>query len=125
MSSCDLLLIHYYSQERRSDMTINLTELRDEPLGKHPIQAAVCILICYGGWKTTEAQQDVVAADHESSFTFDVDSLSDEPLDDSPSVSAYACCAFCFHSTDDGLSDEALDMPTALSAQACAVASMV
>ena len=77
-------------------MTINLTELRDEPLGKQPINAHICTCtVCHR--QTTDAQQDVFAADDESSFTFDV----------------------------EGLGDEALDMPTALSAQACAVASMV
>ena len=39
---------------------------------------------------TTEAQQDVVAADDESSFTFDVDGLSDEALD-MPICVRYAC----------------------------------
>ena len=60
-------------------MTINLTELRDEPLGKHPIQAALRICAACYAWYLT--QQDVVAADDESSFTFDVDGLSDEALD--------------------------------------------
>ena len=60
-------------------MTINLTELRDEPLGKHPIQAALALIVLCCGMH--DAQQDVVAADHESSFTFDVDGLSDEALD--------------------------------------------
>ena len=61
-------------------MTINLTELRDEPLGKHPIQAAAlhAVFACV---RRTDAQQDVVAADDESSFTFDVEGLSDEALD--------------------------------------------
>ena len=27
-------------------MTLNLTELRDEPLGKHPIQAVTCMFVC-------------------------------------------------------------------------------
>ena len=53
-------------------MTINLTELRDEPLGKHPIQAASAILISCG-CIAVDAEQDVVAADHESTSTFDVD----------------------------------------------------
>ncbi len=64
-------------------MTINLTELRDEPLGKHPIQAAFARMcfVCVNG-----AQQDVVAADDESSFTFDVEGLGDEALDPRPAV---------------------------------------
>ena len=70
-------------------MTINLTELRDEPLGKHPIQAArlhVCAYQC-----GIDAEQDVVAADHESSFTFDVDGLSDEALDQHPRYAPSLC----------------------------------
>ena len=35
-------------------------------------------------------QQDVVAADDESSFTFDVDGLSDEALDPRP-ADAFVC----------------------------------
>ena len=65
-------------------MTINLTELRDEPLGKHPSQAIPYPSVC------RRHGQDVVAADHESISTFDVDSLNDEALDppraDRPSV---------------------------------------
>ena len=54
-------------------MTLNLTELRDEPLGKHPSQATfACAFTVF----LTEAQQDVVAADDESSFTFDVEVLA-------------------------------------------------
>ena len=71
-------------------MTINLTELRDEPLGKHPSHGAFLVLpsLSYGN------QQDVVAADDESSFTFDVDGLSDEALDPRPGVSmARALCS--------------------------------
>ena len=91
-------------------MTLNLTELRDDPLGKHPSQAAVCTGLCFVA--LTEAQQDVVAADDESSFTFDVDDRGDEALDDSPSVSAAACglSSLCYV---DGLADEPLDSPRA------------
>ena len=104
-------------------MTLNLTELRDDPLGKHPSQAAVCTapVLCY---VNLDAQQDVVAADDESSFTFDVEGLGDEPLDDSPSVSAEAVCGPCLCTCyADGLGDEALDSPhtrTALPCVACA-----
>ena len=89
-------------------MTINLTELRDEPLGKHPNQAYVCLGTCFVA--LTEAQQDVVAADDGSSYAFDVEGLGDEALDDSPSVSAYMCPpAYCITCHADGLGDEALD----------------
>ena len=74
-------------------MTLNLTELRDEPLGKHPshvIFAVGCISPCL----LTEAQQDVVAADDESSFTFDVEGLSDEALDAAYPVSVVACASW-------------------------------
>ena len=54
------------------------------------------------------SQQDVVAADHESSSTFDVDSLSDEALDARPAVHLCGCaCTNCFSPTT--VSDEALD----------------
>ena len=69
-------------------MTLNLTELRDEPLGKHPIQVGVCF---YCWLESTNAQQDVVAADDESSFTFDVEGLGDEPLDAPYKRSALVC----------------------------------
>ena len=71
-------------------MTINLTELRDEPLGKHPSQAAVCTGLCFVA--LTEAQQDVVAADYESSFTFDVEGLGDEALDPSDLQTQLCAC---------------------------------
>ena len=72
-------------------MTINLTELRDEPLGKHPIQALGVPIICYT--RGIEVEQDVVAADHESTSTFDVDSLNDEALDTPPL--SLAICVMC------------------------------
>ncbi|MEH6755868.1 MAG: hypothetical protein V7788_17115, partial [Alphaproteobacteria bacterium] len=89
-------------------------ELKDEPLGKHPSQAAVCTGLCFVA--LTEAQQDVVAADDESSFTFDVEGLGDEALDHSPSVSAWGCVSpfpVC------GISDEALDDSPSVSAAVC------
>ena len=97
-------------------MSLNLTELKDEPLGKHPSQANICVCgTCVV--ETDEAQQDVVAADDESSFTFDVEGLGDEALDDSPSVSAFVVLRpnYC------GLSDEPLDTPPALFAYALCV----
>ena len=74
-------------------MTINLTELRDEPLGKHPIQAAVaCMPMCYGNCMGgMEDEQDVIPANSVSSFTFDVDGLSDEALEPRPGVNAFSC----------------------------------
>ena len=80
-------------------MTLNLTELRDEPLGKHPSQAAMVCAYCGIGYC-------VCAADHESSSTFDVDSLNDEALDYSPTVNAFGCARPC-----DGIGDEVLDTP--------------
>jgi len=102
-------------------MTINLTELRDEPLGKHPIQAAVCyVLICKSCTHRSVSRQDVVAADDESVFKFDFEGIGDEALDDSPSVSAFPCLPsnYC------GLSDEALDPRPAVNAFGCATGCM-
>ena len=66
-------------------MTINLTELRDEPLGKHPIQCLWSAAVCYLLARRKDRQpRRRVAADDESSFTFDVDGLSDEALDRTP-----------------------------------------
>jgi len=79
-------------------MTINLTELRDEPLGKHPIQAAVYVCLpptaCYilGG---DETEQVVGAAADTHSSTFDVVGLSDEELDPGYSVSARVLTCSC------------------------------
>ena len=74
-------------------MTINLTELRDEPLGKHPIQAhSLPPVSAYRSGPANE--QDVVAADDESSFTFDVEGLGDEPLDAHPVLRSFAQCHF-------------------------------
>ena len=76
-------------------MTLNLTELKDEPLGKHPIQADLFVFPC-ALCMVTETEQGVVAADDESSFTFDVDGLSDEALEPRPGVLAFNCAAaFC------------------------------
>ena len=86
-------------------MTLNLTELKDEPLGKHPIQAAFCVVYVCQIPSRIGAEQDVIPADHESSFTFDVEGLGDEALDDSPSVSAFAGLP----SYGGSLGDEVLD----------------
>jgi len=50
-------------------------------------------------------------------MTLNLSELRDEPLDDSPSVSAMDLCAYC---RCDGLSDEALDpRPAVPAAGAC------
>ena len=97
-------------------MTLNLTELKDEPLGKHPIQAAVCWYSCIGGH--LDAQQDVVAADDESSFTFDVEGLGDEPLDDSPSVECFVP-SVCLPGSGFCYVDKDMDTPTADTRMVC------
>ena len=100
-------------------MTINLTELRDEPLGKHPIQAAYCYPNFCGYISGIDVEQDVVAADHESTSTFDVDSLNDEALDARPAVHLCGCaCTNCFSPTT--VSDEALDYSPTVNAFGCA-----
>ena len=83
-------------------MTLNLTELRDEPLGKHPDIAFTCIFVC------RISGQDVVAADHESISTFDVDSLTDEALDARPAVHAFGRGCM-LRDKSMTVSDEALD----------------
>ena len=70
-------------------MSLNLTELKDEPLGLAPTSAD---FVCRPGTCFVE--------------------LRDEPLDDSPSVSAMNLCAYC---RCDGLGDEALDPQNPLS----------
>jgi len=75
-------------------MTLNLTELKDEPLGKNPIQAMTCgsnlcnPLTCY---TDVETGQLITAPDDMRSFTIDVDGLSDEALDMPPA----RCTEFC------------------------------
>ena len=80
-------------------MSVSLTELNDESLGKHPgafFGCAMCMPVV-PPCSVTETVQDVVAADHERSFTFDVDCLSDEALDhDAPSHRSCAVCT-CWH----------------------------
>ena len=64
-------------------MSVSLTELKDEPLGKHPgafFDGPIFITVL-PPCSVTETEQDVVAAAHVRSFTFDVDGLSDEVLD--------------------------------------------
>ena len=98
-------------------MTINLTELRDEPLGKHPSQAAACVIFCYL-CHTTDPQHYVVAADDESSFTFDVEGLGDEPLDDSPSVECFVP-SVCLPGSGFCYVDKDMDTPTADTRMVC------
>ena len=74
-------------------MTLNLSEMKDEPLGKHPIQEAVW---CAGNGcsRTTPdqtEQQVAAAADGEGVFKIDVDGLSDEVLDPGYTVSVAPC----------------------------------
>ncbi len=59
-------------------MTINLTELRDEPLGKHPSQAQLFVALLS---VLPDDRARRCAPTDESCFTFDVDGLSDEALD--------------------------------------------
>jgi|SaaInl4_135m_RNA_FD_contig_123_7214_length_637_multi_3_in_1_out_0_1 hypothetical protein len=86
----------YYSQERRSDMMLNLTELRDEPLGKHPIQAMTCgyNLCTVDSQPDVETGQVMTAPDDMRSFTFDVDGLGDEALDSSPCDAVVCYCVW-------------------------------
>ena len=73
-------------------MTINLTELRDEPLGKHPKHAFTCgVGACLISYIDGQVAEQVDVADTHSS-TFSVDGLSDEALDPRPHVSALNAC---------------------------------
>ena len=74
----------YYTQERRSDMTINFTELRDDILGTPMSLPNVCR--CVAGCENLTYMTDTEmalgdAADGEGVFKIDVDALSDEALD--------------------------------------------
>ena len=76
---------------------LNLTELRDEPLGKHPIQAFGCVYICYVSGSChadVETGQVMTAPDDMRSFTFDVDGLGDEALDSSPCDAVVCYCVW-------------------------------
>ena len=69
-------------------MTLNLSEMKDEPLGKHPIQEALVMCLppagaCYGPTPSLPGLPLSAAADTHSS-TFDVVGLSDEALDTPP-----------------------------------------
>ena len=77
-------------------MTLNLTELRDEPLGKHPFQAAMCVPpcgYCYSHNDLAETEQEAGAAADTHSSTFSVFGLSDEALDGTPR-GAFICAGF-------------------------------
>ena len=68
-------------------------ELKDEPLGKHPIQAAICgtcTTYCYK--PDVETEQVMTAHDDVRSFTFDVDGLGDEALDTSDRRTLLCMC---------------------------------
>ena len=78
-------------------------ELKDEPLGKHPIQAAICgtcYTMCY--ISDVETEQVISAHDDVRSFTFDVDGVADEALDFPQTSTAQACisCVYCWVNTD-------------------------
>ena len=99
-------------------MTINLTELRDEPLAKAPHSGSILLCAyCYAVCRK-EPQQDVVAADDESSFTFDVEGLGDEPLDDSPSVECFVP-SVCLPGSGFCYVDKDMDTPTADTRMVC------
>ena len=76
-------------------MTLNLTELKDEPLGKNPIQAMTCgsnlcnPLTCY---TDVETGQLITPPDDMRSFSIDGDGLSDDALDHRPAEAAMFCC---------------------------------
>ena len=84
-------------------MTINLTELRDEPLGtpKSATEAAarlICGLCGYGPWSMTDTEMALGdAADGEGVFKIDVDCLSDEALDHNAPSHPEVCgvCVTC------------------------------
>ena len=72
-------------------MTLNLSEMKDEPLGKHPISAQICGTMCTcRPDDLAETEQEVGAATVYHSSTFHVDGLSDEALD--PDYSGVAFC---------------------------------
>ena len=71
-------------------MTLNLTELRDEPLGtptvrdggRRPFSMMVCYIPPMCVWAMTDTEMALGdAADGEGVFKIDVDGLSDEVLD--------------------------------------------
>jgi len=78
-------------------MTLNLTELRDEPLGT-PIDVRDggrrTVIVCFQCYTNTMTDAEMAlgdAADDESSFTFDVEGLGDEALDPRPAVDVAVC----------------------------------
>ena len=75
-------------------MTLNLTELKDEPLGKNPIQAmGYCIIISVVDSNTdVETGQLITPPDDMRSFSIDGDGLSDDALDHRPAEAAMFCC---------------------------------
>ena len=77
-------------------MTLNLTELKDEPLGKHPKHAFTCgVGACLLSHIDGLVAEQVDVADDESVFKFDFDGLSDEMLDPPPAVYAAVCVGLC------------------------------
>ena len=93
-------------------MTLNLTELKDEPLGKHHILEASCWSCrCFVGPTPDQTEQQVAAAvDGEGVFKIDVDGLSDEVLAPGYTVSQFSCStcgATCCFARDTGGRDGA------------------
>ena len=94
-------------------MTINLTELRDEPLGtpKSARMARGSLTMCFMPCLCTSARETEIAqgaaADGEGVFKIDVDGLSDEALGPVPgplSMCTPACgCVLCYGPTAHAL----------------------
>ena len=98
-------------------MTLNLTELRDEPLGtptvrdggRRPFSMMVCYIPPMCVWAMTDTEMALGdAADGEGVFKIDVDGLSDEVLDhDATSHNGFASTfGRCRTTTTDGWSSE-------------------
>ena len=90
----------YYTQERRSDMTINFTELRDDILGTPMSLPNVCgwgVCMCKFPTSMTDTEMALGdAADGEGVFKIDVDGLSDEALDPGYSMYGALCVLVSF-----------------------------
>jgi hypothetical protein len=81
-------------------MTLNLSEMKDEPLGKHPILEAWAVVpVCYGPTPDQTEQQVAAAADGEGVFKIDVGCLSVEALDHDARTAQFCSC-FCICTVD-------------------------
>ena len=77
-------------------MSLNLTELKDEPLGKHPSQAAVSSCPVLSRLLPARAGARALSPPTTSRcFTFDVDGLSDEALEAPHAVLDRSCHVLC------------------------------